>query len=141
VEIAPYIILAQFALFVALWAVLKRFWFDPALRIIHERKRRSEGAIVEARKIQAEVEQLRQEQAAVLAAARAEAQREMQETLRAAEAEQKRLIDEARAEAQRTVDDVRTRLAEDIANARRTLRDAAGEIARLVGAKVLGRPV
>jgi F-type H+-transporting ATPase subunit b len=139
VEINPYIILAQFALFVALWAVLKRFWFDPALRIIQERKQRSEGAIVEARKIQAEVERLRQEQAAVLAQARAEAHREMQEMLRAADGEQKKLIDDARAEAQRTIDDVRTRLAEDVANARRTLRDAAGEIARLVAAKVLGR--
>jgi F-type H+-transporting ATPase subunit b len=141
VELNPYIILAQFALFIGLWAILKRFWFDPALRVIHERKRRSEGAVVEARKIQAEVEQLRQEQAAVLAAARAEAQREMQDLLRAAESEQKKLIDEARADAQRSVDDVRSRLAEDVANARRTLRDAAGEIARLVSAKVLGRAV
>jgi F-type H+-transporting ATPase subunit b len=139
VEINPYIILAQCALFIALWAILKRFWFEPALRIIHERKQRSEGAIVEARKIQAEVEQLRQEQAAILAQARAEAHREMQDMLRAAEGEQKKLIDDARAEAQRTIDDVRTRLAEDVANARRTLRDAAGEIARLVAAKVLGR--
>ena len=53
--------------------------------------------------------------------------------------EQKKLIDEARADAQRTVDEVRSRLAEDVANARRTARDAAGEIARLVAAKVLGR--
>lgn len=138
-EIHPYIILAQFALFVALWAVLKRFWFEPALRVIRERKRRSEGAIVEARKIQAEVEQLRQEQSAVLVQARTEAHREMQDMLRAAEGEQKKLIDEARADAQRTVDEVRSRLAEDVANARRTARDAAGEIARLVAAKVLGR--
>jgi F-type H+-transporting ATPase subunit b len=141
VEINPYIILAQFALFIGLWAILKRLWFEPALRVIQERKRRSEGAILEARTIQVEVEQLRQEQAAILAAARAEAHREMQEMLRTAENEQKALIDAARADAQRTIDEVRGRLAEDVANARRTLRDAAGEIARLVGAKVLGRAV
>jgi len=141
VNIDPYTIAAQFALFVGLWAVLKRFWFDPALKVIRERQQRSEGAIAEARRVQGEVELLRQEQAAVLAQARAEAHREMQELLRAAEQEQKQLIDAARADAQRTMDDVRTRLAEDVANARRTLRDAAGEIARLVAAKVVGRPV
>lgn len=140
-EIHPYIIVGQFALFLALWALLKRFWFDPTLRIIRERQQRSEGAIIEARKIQAEVEQLRQEQVAVLAEARAEAHREMQDMLRSAENEQKTLIDGARADAQRTVDEVRSRLAEDVANARRTLRDTAGDIARLVAAKVLGRAV
>ena len=138
-EIDPYIIAGQFALFIALWFVLKRLWFEPALKILHERQRRSEGAIAEARAIQAEVEELRQQQAAVLAEARAEAHREMQEMLRAAEREQKQLIDDARADAQRTVDEVRTKLAEDVATARRALRDSAGEIAKLVAAKVLGR--
>lgn len=138
-EIHPYIIAGEFALFVALWLVLKRLWFDPALKIIHERQKRSEGAIAEARTIQAEVEELRYQQEAVLAEARAEAHREMQDMVRAAEREQKQLIDAARADAERTVEEVRTKLAEDVAAARRALRDSAGDIARLVAAKVLGR--
>jgi F0F1-type ATP synthase membrane subunit b/b' len=40
-----YTFVVQIALFVALWIVLKRFWFDPALRIVRERAARSEGAI------------------------------------------------------------------------------------------------
>jgi F-type H+-transporting ATPase subunit b len=129
----------QIVFFVALWYALKRLWFDPAMRIIRERTRRSEGAVAEARAIQAEAEALRLEQQAALDRTRREAQRELEDMLRAAEAEQKRMIAEAREEAQRTLGDVRARLAEEIAGARRGLRDSAGELAQMVAQRVLGR--
>jgi len=135
-----YTLLVQMALFVALWLLLKRLWFDPALRVIRERTARSEGAVREARVIQAEAERLRAEHAAALDQAKGEAQSEMQEILRQAEAEQQRLISEARADAQRTLTDVRAQVAEEVASARLGLRDSAGEIARIVAQKILGRP-
>src|SRR6476646_5798086 len=136
-----YTFLVQIVIFVALWITLKRLWFDPALRIIRERAARSEGAVAEARAIQAEAERLRTQHAAALDEARAEAQREMQDVLREAEAEQKRLIDEAREDARRTLGEVRGRVAEEVAIARRGLRDAAEDVARIVTEKVLGRRV
>jgi len=63
----------------------------------------------------------------------------MQEMVRGAEAEQKRLIAEAREEAQRTLAEVRTRMAEEVAAARRGLRAQAGELAAEVARKILGR--
>jgi F-type H+-transporting ATPase subunit b len=134
-----YTLLVQIPIFLVLWMLLKRFWFDPALRIIHERTTRSEGAIAEARAIQAEAERLRLEHAAALDQARIEAQREVQEILRQAEVEQKRLIAEAREDAQRTIGEVRGRIATEMATARQQLRDSAHEIARLVAEKILGR--
>src|SRR2546426_8985952 len=77
-----YTLVVQIALFVALWVVLKRLWFDPALRVIRERTTRSEGAVREARVIQAEAERLRAEHAAALDQAKGEAQSELQEMLR-----------------------------------------------------------
>ena len=133
-------LLVQIAIFVALWLVLKRLWFDPALRLIRERTARSEGAVKEARAIQAEAERLRAEHAAALDQARGEAQREMHEMVRQAEAEQQRLIAEARADAQRTLTDVRAQVDEEVARARLGLRDSASEIARVVAEKILGRP-
>jgi F-type H+-transporting ATPase subunit b len=133
--------LIQIALFLVLWFLLKRLWFDPALRIVRERAARSEGAVAEARTIQAEAERLRGEHAAALERARAEAQREMQDILRAAEAEQQRLIAEAREEAQKTIGEVRARVEEEVARARQGLRDSAQDIARMVTQKILGRPV
>src|SRR5213083_230920 len=131
--------LIQIAVFVVFWLLLRRLWFEPALRIIRERTVRSEGAIREARAIEAEAERLRAEHAAALDQAKGEAQSEMQEILRQAEAEQQRLISEARAEAQRTLTDVRAQVAEEVVSARLGLRDSAGEIARIVAQKILGR--
>ena len=136
-----YTFVIQIALFVVLWIVLKRFWFDPALRIVRERAARSDGAIAEARAIQAEAERLRAEHAAALDQVRAEAQRDMQHIVHEAEAEQKRIIEEAREEAQRTITDVRAKIAEDVAVARQDLRESAQDIARIVAEKVLGRGV
>src|SRR5881397_3978094 len=134
-----YTLLVQIPIFIVLWMLLKRFWFDPALRIIRERTARSEGAIAEARALQADAERLRAEHAAALDQARAEAEREMQEILREAEVEQKRLIAEAREDAQRKIGEVRGRIAGEMATARQQLREAAHDIARLVAEKVLGR--
>ncbi len=134
-----YTFLVQIAIFVVLWIVLKRLWFDPALRVLRARRERSEGALAEARAIQAEAERLRAEHAASLDQARAEAQRDMQDIVRRAEAEQKRLISEAHDEAQRTIADARAGIARDVSAARQALRESAHDIARLVAEKVLGR--
>lgn len=129
----------EIAIFVVLWLVLGRLWFKPALRVLHERTARSEGALREAREIQAEAERLRAEHAAALDQVRSEAHRDMQEIVRGAETEQKRMIAEAREEAQRTLTDVRARIAEEVASARRGLHEEAEQIGREVAAKVLGR--
>ena len=141
-QIPPdYTFLVQIALFVVLWLLLKRLWFDPALKIAHERAKRSEGAIKEARAIQAEAEQLRAQHAAALDEVRGEAQREMQDILRVAEQEQKRVIAAARDEAHEKMAAVQARISEEVATARRELREQAREIAQDVVRKVLGRAV
>lgn len=133
--------LVQIAIFVVLWLVLKRFWFDPALRIIRARAARSEGAVAEARAIQQEAERLRAEHARAVDQARSEAQREMQAVIREAENEQKRIVTEATAEAHRMLSDASARVAEEVVAARRTLQDDAAELARLVTQKIVGRAV
>jgi F-type H+-transporting ATPase subunit b len=139
-QIPPdYTFLVQIALFVVFWLLLKRLWFDPALKIAHERATRSEGAIKEARAIQAEAELLRAQHAASLDAVRTETQREMQEMLRTAEQEQKRLIAEAREDAQRTLAVAQGRISEEVTAARQDLREQAREIAQEVVRKILGR--
>ncbi|SRR6184192_2286868 len=132
--------LIQIAVFVVFWLLVRRLWFEPALRIIRERTVRSEGAIREARAIEAEAERLRAEHAAALDQTKSEAQRELQEIVRSAEAEQKRLVAEASAEAQRTLAEVQARVAEEVARTRRALQDEAAALARMVTEKVLGRP-
>lgn len=136
-----YSLALQVVLFVLLWGALKRLWFDPAMRVLVERQRRSAGEVEKARAIEAEVERLRREHGAALQQAKTEAQREVAEIMRRAEAEQKQLIAAASEDAQRTLADVRARVAEDVAAARKTLNADVGAIAREVARGVMGRAV
>jgi F-type H+-transporting ATPase subunit b len=133
------VLLVQIALFLGLWMVLKRLWFDPALKVIGAREARSQGAVAEARVLQADAERLRREHAAAIEQARAEAQRDVQEIVRQAESEQRRTIAEATEEAQRTAAEVRDRVAREVEAARHDLKAQVPAIAREVAKVVLGR--
>lgn len=135
------VIIAQIVVFLALWAVLKRLWFEPVARLLRERKVRSEGAVAEASAVSAEADRLRAEHAAAIAETRSEAQREVQEILRTAEAEQKRIVDEATADAERVLADARGRIAEQVGEARKSVGAEADAIARHVAAVIVGRSV
>ena len=132
---------AQIIVFVALFLVLRRWWFGPAMAVIGERRRRSEGSIAEAQAIQLEVERLRSQHQAALSETRAQAQREVQEMIRRAEAEQARVIEEAVEESQRFLTDVRSRIAGEVVEARRGLEDQIQDMAREVARLIAGRAV
>ena len=135
------VLLVQIALFLGLWMALKRLWFDPALKVIAAREARSHGAVAAAEALHAEVERLRQQHAAAIGEAKAEAQREVQEIIRQAEAEQRRVIGEATDAAQQRVAEVKERVTQEVAAARRGLQADVRAIAREVATAVLGRPV
>lgn len=131
----------QMLVFAALFLVLRQWWFEPVLRVIDERRRRSEGAVAEARAIEAEVERLRAQHAAALAETRARAHHEMQEALRRAEAEQSRIIEEATEASQKALTVVREQIAREVAAARRGLDDQVDTISKEIARVIVGRVV
>ena len=135
------VLLVQIALFLALWMVLKRFWFDPVLRVIAAREKRSHGSIADAKRLQDEAERLRREHTAAMDQARGDAQREVQELLRKADAAQRELIEQATAEAHRTATEMRGRVAAEVAAARKDLEAEAHTIARELAKTMLGRAI
>lgn len=135
------LVLSQVVLFLVLFVVLKRLWFKPVAAVLHERERRSEGALAEAREMHARAEVLRSQHAKALEEARLEARREVQEMWRAAEAEQQRLLNDAHADAERTLVEARTQIASDVARARQDLEAQVREMAREAAQAVLGRAV
>ncbi|HXJ34954.1 MAG TPA: ATP synthase F0 subunit B [Candidatus Eisenbacteria bacterium] len=135
------VLLVQIALFVGLWMVLKRFWFEPALKVIAAREKRSHGAIAEAKAAQDEAARLRREHAAALDQAKSEAQRDVQELLREAEVQQRTLITEATEQAHRTMGEVRSQIEREVASARQQLRADVQAMAREVAKTVLGRAI
>jgi len=139
-EFVP-VLLVQIALFLALWMVLKRLWFDPVLRVLAAREKRTHGAIAEAKHLQDDAERMRREHEAAMAAAKAEAQREVQEMLRKVDASQRELIEQATADAQRTANEVRERVASEVASARQSLQGEVDAIAHELARVVVGRTV
>ena len=139
-EFVP-VLLAQIGLFLALWMLLKRVWFEPALKILAAREERSQGAVAAAKALHEEAQRLRSQHAAAIDQAKSEAQRDVQDILRRAEAEHRRVVSEANDEAQRTMAAARSQIAGEVASARQELRGQAQAIAREVAKAVLGRTV
>ena len=139
-EFVP-VLLVQIGLFLALWMLLKRVWFDPALKILTAREERSQGAVAAAKTMQDEAERLRRQHAAAIDQAKSEAQQEVQDILRRAEAEQRRVLAEANDEAQKTLATARSQIATEVASARRDLSGQAEAIAREVAKAIMGRAV
>jgi F0F1-type ATP synthase membrane subunit b/b' len=135
------LVLCQIGLFLVLFAILKRLWFSPVATVLHERQHRSEGALAEAREIQARAEELRAEHARALDEARAEARREVQDLWRASEAEQQRMIEAAHADAERTLEAAREQIARDVGQAQKDLDGQVRQIARQAAESVLGRSI
>ena len=135
------VLIVQIGLFVALWMLLKRLWFDPALKIIRAREQRSSGALARAATLQSAAEKLRREHLAAIEQAKVAAQAEVQQILRKAETEQRRIIADANDAAQKTLGEARSRIAGEVVAARSALQAEVGTIAREVAKAVLGRAV
>src|SRR5206468_4172483 len=104
------VLIAEIGLFLALWLLLKRLWFDPALKVISAREQRSSGALSRAAALQDAAEQLRREHATAIEGAKTQAHAEVLTMIREAEAEQRRIIAEANEAAQRRLGEARARI-------------------------------
>jgi F-type H+-transporting ATPase subunit b len=133
--------LVQAALFVGLTLFLKPVLFDPMLRLFEERERRIDGAKVQARKIddksatalakyETEMAKARTAAAAVRDQIRAEALKQETELLASVRASTAKVIENGKRTAQAEAD-----------KARAALRADAGNLARDLAGRVLGREV
>lgn len=131
----------QIALFLVLWFVLKRWLFDPTLRVLEARRQRTSGQLAEAERLREETVRMRNEYEARLQQARVAARDEVARIREEAEAEEARLLEAARAEAAAVVQEVRARVANEIEAARATMARDAAELSVEAAEKILGRPV
>ncbi len=133
--------LAQIALFLVLFVVLKPLLFDPLLRLFEEREKRIAGAKAEAtemyKEADAKIAKYEEELALVKRAAgeerdklRAEGQRQEQAILAKVRNETNALLDEGR-----------KKISVDGASLRQELDVAAQALAREMATSVLGREV
>jgi F-type H+-transporting ATPase subunit b len=140
-EFSPVGFAIQVVTFVILWIVLKRWMFEPALRVIEMRAERASAPLADAARLRRETEALRQRYQADIEAAREAARQELAAARRQAEAEGERVLAAARAEAEKVVQEARSAVAGEVENARSSIARYAAEISVAAAQKVLGRPI
>jgi F-type H+-transporting ATPase subunit b len=117
--------------------VLWRFLYRPLLAMMRERSEAIRKSLDEAQAARAEAQREREEHAAKIQAAHAEAQAIRTTALKEAAEEQRRLVEAARGEAARLVESARAELEQDVRRARQELRQEVGALAVTVAERLI----
>ena len=121
IDLDPFSILVTILYVGVLYVFLSKFFFGPVTRILEERRAAIEGRLEQAQNRIEEIEKKTVEYEAAIRGARAEAYRQ-QEAIRDSALEEKaRLLAEARAEAEKLIDEARARLGAETAAAKKLL--------------------
>jgi F-type H+-transporting ATPase subunit b len=133
--------LAQFVLFATFIVVLRPLLFDPLLRVFEEREKRTEGAKLEAREMDAKAGDLLTRYEAELEKVRREASIERDKLRDETKALEAKIMAEARAESARILDTGKARITAEVEQLRKELRDGQPQLAAEIASRVLGREV
>ncbi|HEX3771078.1 MAG TPA: ATP synthase F0 subunit B [Polyangiaceae bacterium] len=133
--------LVQFVLFIGLTLVLKPLLFDPMLKLFEERERRTDGAKLEARKIDERSTSALTKYETEMAKARASANAEREKMRAEALRKEQEILGEMRVSATKTLEDGKKGAAAEAERVRATLRAQGAVIARELAGRVLGREV
>jgi F-type H+-transporting ATPase subunit b len=133
--------LVQLVLFAGLTLVLKPLLFDPMLKLFEERERRTDGAKMQARKIDEKsahaLAKYESEMAKTRASANAERERIRAEGVR----KEQEILGAVRAATTKTIEEGKQAAYAEAERVRATLKGDATTIARELAGRVLGREV
>jgi F-type H+-transporting ATPase subunit b len=132
-------LIVQMVNFGLLLAVLWKLLYRPLVAKMEERTAAIKKSLEEAQLARAEAQRQREEHAARLRDAYAEAQVIREAALKEAAEEQRKLVEAARAEAQRLVGSARAQIDSDVRRAREELRREMGEMATSVAERLIRR--
>ncbi|HUI26637.1 MAG TPA: ATP synthase F0 subunit B [Candidatus Kryptonia bacterium] len=129
----------QIVSFLLLWAALKRLAFDPILRVIEERERRTHGGMAEAEALRSAAQAAEQQYDGALHDVRHAALVDAETVRQQAEAEHNRQIAAARHDADVELAKLRADIAAQVQQAQASLSTEARAIAALMAERVTGR--
>jgi F-type H+-transporting ATPase subunit b len=130
-------LLIQAVNFLLLLVLLTKLLYRPLLAKMNERTQAIQKSLDEAQQARAEAQKERDEFAAKIQAAYAEAQGIRAAALKDAADEQRRLVDAARAEAARLVASARQEMDQDVRRARQALREEVADLAIAVSERLI----
>jgi len=128
-------------LFVALMFPANALLFKPIFRILDEREERTTGTRQRAGKIMRDAEQTLAKYELAVREVREEAERDRKSAVAEARSENAALTAAAREQAEREVDNATRELAEALIEARQLMRGQAESLASEAAERVLGRPL
>lgn len=134
-------LIIQLINFLLLMFLLNRLLFRPMVRVLDERRERTQGRRERATEVDAEADAIWEKYQKSLHDARLEADRARSELVRRADAERQKLLDQASAQAEETVAQIRARVRAEAESARKALGEEAERLAGAVAQKILGRSV
>jgi F-type H+-transporting ATPase subunit b len=134
-------ILYQAILFVILWLILNKVLFQPYLKLLDERERRTTGAQHDSTELEHEGARLRAQYEEKVAQAQSLAAGERERLLQAARQEREKILAQARQEAEQILTRRRQEIATALDAERRLAAAEAATIGAEIASKVLGRKV
>ena len=134
-------ILYQVILFVLLWLILNKVLFQPYLRLLDERERRTTGVQHDSSDLEHEGTRLRAEYEERIGAAQSAAYADRERVLQSARAEREKILGEARQEAAQMLERARQEIASALAAERLLVASESATIGAEIAGKVLGRNI
>lgn len=134
-------IVYQVILFVVLWLILSKVLFQPYLKLLDERERRTSGAQHDSTELEREGARLRAQYEEKIAQAQSVAAAEREGILQVAREEREKILGQARQEAEQTLARRRQEIATALESERRLAAAEAATLAVDIASKVLGRKV
>jgi F-type H+-transporting ATPase subunit b len=134
-------ILYQVILFVALGLIVNKVLFQPYLKLLDERERKTTGSQHDSSELEQESARLRAQYEEKIAHAQSLAAAERERILQSAREQRERILSAARQEAEQTLAGRRQEIAAALVAERRLASAEAATIAADIASKVLGRKV
>jgi len=131
----------QMVAFAVLVMILKPLLFDPLLKLFEERERRTEGAKILARRMDERAGELLRRYETELDVVRKTAAEERDKLRAEAQHLEAQILAEARAATAKLVEDGKRVLESERVTVRAELSAGAGNVARAIASRVLGREV
>ena len=136
-----YSVVYQIILFLVLWVVLSKILFQPYLRLLEERERKTTGAQHDSLDLEREGARLRAQYEQKIAQAQAAGYATKETILQEARRERERILTEARDEAMKLLQGLRLEVESQMQKERQLAATEAGIVAQEMVNKILGRKV
>src|SRR5688572_3748488 len=136
-----YSVVYQIILFLVLWIILRKILFQPYLRLLEERERKTTGAQHDSLELEHESARLRAQYEEKIAQAKAAGYASKEAILQEVRRERERILTQAREEAMKLLEGMRREVESQMQKERQLAAVEARIIAQEMVSKILGRKV